>query len=67
MAKATRLGIRLAGIGVLHRVGTLHRDTKPGNILLSDYGEPQITDFGIARIEGGFETRTGSFTWSTGL
>ena len=36
----------------------------PANILLSDYGEAQLTDFGIARIEGGFETATGAFTGS---
>ena len=63
--EATRLGVRLAGaLECAHRVGTLHRDVKPANILLSDYGEPQITDFGIARIEGGFETATGAFTGS---
>ena len=63
--EATRLGVRLAGaLESAHRVGTLHRDVKPANILLSDYGEAQITDFGIARIEGGFETATGAFTGS---
>ena len=63
--EATRLGVRLAGaLESAHRVGILHRDVKPANILLSDYGEPQITDFGIARIEGGFETATGAFTGS---
>ncbi len=30
-----------------------------GNVLLTDYGEPQLTDFGLARIAGGFETRAG--------
>ena len=34
------------------------------NILLSDYGEPQLTDFGIARIGGGFQTSTGVITGS---
>ncbi len=64
-AEATRLGVRLSGaLESAHRVGTLHRDVKPANILLSDYGEAQLTDFGIARIEGGFETATGAFTGS---
>ena len=45
-----------------HRAGTLHRDIKPGNVLVNDYGEPQLTDFGIARIDGGYETATGFFT-----
>ncbi len=63
--EATRLGVRLSGaLECAHRVGTLHRDIKPANILLSDYGEAQLTDFGIARIEGGFETATGAFTGS---
>lgn len=54
------IGVKLSGaLEAAHRVGTLHRDVKPGNILLTDYGEPQLTDFGIARIAGGFETATG--------
>ena len=39
--------------------GSLHRDVKPGNVLVSDYGDPQLTDFGIAHIAGGFETASG--------
>ncbi len=63
--EASRMGVRLSGaLECAHRVGTLHRDIKPANILLSDYGEAQLTDFGIARIEGGFETATGAFTGS---
>jgi serine/threonine-protein kinase PknK len=59
------IGVKLAGaLEAAHQAGTLHRDVKPGNILLSDYGEPQLTDFGIARIAGGFETATGVITAS---
>jgi len=33
-----------------HEHGILHRDIKPGNILLNAKGEPQLTDFGLARL-----------------
>src|SRR5260370_33957781 len=33
-----------------HEHGVLHRDVKPGNILLDAKGEPQLTDFGLARL-----------------
>ena len=60
-----RLGVRVAGaLETAHRAGTLHRDIKPGNILLTEYGEPQLTDFSIARISGGFETGADMVTGS---
>ncbi len=33
-----------------HERGVLHRDIKPGNILLDKKGEPHLTDFGLARL-----------------
>src|SRR5438046_5674696 len=33
-----------------HQRGILHRDIKPGNILLDAKGEPHLTDFGLARL-----------------
>src|SRR6185436_3819533 len=35
-----------------HQRGVLHRDLKPGNILIDAQGEPYVTDFGLARQLG---------------
>lgn len=61
--EALRVGIKLCGaLETAHRTGTLHRDIKPANVLVNDYGEPQLSDFGTARIAGGYRTVTGFFT-----
>jgi serine/threonine-protein kinase/serine/threonine-protein kinase PknK len=57
VGEALTVGVRLAGaLETAHRAGVLHRDVKPPNILLTAYGEPQLCDFGIARVTGGRET-----------
>jgi hypothetical protein len=59
--EAARLIEVLAGaIGEVHRLGVIHRDLKPGNILLTADGTPKIADFGLAKSLASSSTLTTS-------
>lgn len=53
VAEVLRIAVRIgSAIETAHRHGVLHRDIKPSNILLTAYGHPVLSDFGIAATLG---------------
>ena len=52
IADVLRVGVKIAAaLHYAHSAGVLHRDIKPENILVSDFGEPELADFGISAVD----------------
>lgn len=68
VAEVLRIAVKIgSAIETAHRAGVLHRDIKPSNILLTAYGHPVLSDFGIAATLAGADAEEAvgmSIPWS---
>ncbi|MGQ0777962.1 MAG: protein kinase domain-containing protein [Pseudonocardiales bacterium] len=65
VAEAVDVLVKIGGaLTLAHQRGVLHCDIKPANIMVNDFSEPALGDFGISRLTVGSATRTVSTGYS---
>ena len=64
--EVVRVGVKIAAaLETAHRNGFLHRDMKPQNILVTNFGEPALADFGVAALQASAQATAGVFGFTT--
>ena len=64
--EVVQVGVKVAGaLETAHRSGLLHRDMKPQNILVSQFGEPVLADFGVVALQVSAQSTEGVFGFTT--
>ena len=64
--EVAQVGVKVAGaLETAHRSGLLHRDMKPQNILVSQFGEPVLADFGVVALQVSAQSTEGVFGFTT--